>query len=70
MSGRELEGALTLIDQNIQSTQVRVWDDVMAYLRNHEDEAVSQLNEHQYMVVPTSFGPRTISRQEVESWAK
>jgi hypothetical protein len=70
MSGRELEGTLTLIDQNIQSTQKRVWDDVMSYLRTHEDEAVEQLNEHQRMVVPTTFGPRTISLQEFESWAK
>ncbi len=70
MSGRELEGALTLIDQNIESTQQRVWDDVMSYLRLHGDEAVRQLTETRQVVVPTSVGPRTVSLSELESFAK
>ena len=70
MSGRELEGALTLIDQNIQTTQQRVWDDIMSYLRDHEDDVVRQLKESKSMVVPTSFGPRSVSLAELESWAR
>ena len=70
MSGRELEGVLTLIDENIQTTQQRVWNDVMSYLREHEDEAVQQLNDSKAMVVPTSFGPRSVSLAELESWAR
>ncbi len=67
MSGHELEGALTLIDQNIETTQQRVWDDVMTYLRSHHDEAVRQLNETRQVRVPTSIGMRTLSLAELES---
>jgi hypothetical protein len=67
MSGRELEGALTLIDHNIQSTQQRVWSDVMVYLRSHSAEVVQQLNEKREVVVPTSVGPRTLSLSELQS---
>jgi hypothetical protein len=66
MSGRELESVLTLIDENIETTQKRLWDEVMAYLRDHEDDAVRQLSATRSMVVPTSVGPRSVSLAELE----
>ncbi len=70
MSGRELESALTLIDENISTTQQRVWDDVMTYLRDHEDDAVRQLNATKSMVVPTFVGPRSVSLAELETLSR
>ncbi len=70
MSGRELEGTLTLIDENIQSTQQRIWDEVMTYLRDHAEDAVKQLSSTRSLVVPTSVGPRTVSLSELESLAR
>jgi hypothetical protein len=69
MSGRELENRLTLIDRNIESTQRRVWSEVMTYLNDHEDEAVSQLRLTRTVTVPTSVGPRSVSLAELESLA-
>ena len=70
MSGWELERMLTLIDENIEINQKRMWREIMDYMRDHEAEAVHQLSTTKNLTVPTSFGPRSISLKELESIAQ
>jgi hypothetical protein len=67
MSGRELEQMLTLIDENIEMNDKRVWREIMDYIRDHEEDAVHQLSTTQSLTVPTFIGPRSISLKQLKS---
>jgi hypothetical protein len=70
MSVQSLQSTLTRIDENIQLTQQKVWDEVMDYLERNPQEAVRQLSTAKRVLVPTSYGERSVSLDELESLSR
>ena len=69
MNGTQIENLLSLIDSNIDASMQDLHPKIVAYLQEHFDEVVRQIEEQGYAEIQTSLGPVTISKKDVEAAA-
>jgi hypothetical protein len=67
LNGHEIENLLTAIDESILRGKHSRRVEVLAYLRDHEAEALSELRATNMVSVPTSAGPVVINLSELEA---
>lgn len=69
MNGFEIERLLTLIDQNIALTTASRDEEVIEFVKQHEDEVLGTLRREGYFDVPTSLGVVHLSLHDLEAAA-
>lgn len=65
MNGREIEHLLSLIDENILRDARKY--EILAYLRDHETDALAALRSSEKLTVPTSSGSVEINLADLKA---
>jgi hypothetical protein len=69
MSGVEVTGLITRIDESIADSDRRIQDEIAEYVESHPDDIGLQIANHGFAKIPTFAGDYTLTEEQLREIA-